>query len=76
MTELLDQRALRRIIGEVVYFFEKGSEEALLSAASCMERSWIPVMHLGKAMRNARPQNTTAEGLGFALLLSLMPTKP
>lgn len=70
-TELLDYRALRRIMGEVVYFFEKGSEEELLSATSCMERSWIPVMHFGKAMRNACPQNTTAGILD--LLCSFLP---
>lgn len=60
VTELLVYKAFQRIMGKVVDFFEKGSEEALFSATSCMKRSWTPVMHFGKAIRNACPQNTAA----------------
>lgn len=75
-TELLDYKALRRIMGEVVYFFEKGSEEALLSATSCIERSLIPVMHFWKAMRNACPQNTTAGILDLLCSFLSCPQNP
>lgn len=76
VTELLDYRPLRRIMGEAVYFFGKSSEEALLSATSCMERSWIPVMHFGKAMGNACPQNTTAGILDLLCSFLFCPQSP
>lgn len=58
-----------------VSFFEKGSEEALLSVTSCMERL-DPSHALWESDQDCLSPKHSCWDLGFALLLSLMQTKP